>query len=462
MPRRYGQARCESTTRGFTIVELLVASSIALVVMGAITSLFAIFGRSVSDSQAVVEMNNQMRLAANRLRMDLEGATAPLRPPLSAEAGAGYFEIVEGPQTDITFSGTSTPMRIFGDTDDRLVFTTRSMGQPFTGKFGTSRFESTVAEVAWFCWRSDAQPVDGLDLQTLYRKKLLVAGYVGQVPFLTSGNQLPNPSYSLPTYYNSFDVSVRSNAAGDLIPNTLTDLMQRSSRFLHGRINDYFPTYYPSAKPTTPPVPPPSALRFEPASGRHGEDVVLTNVIGFDVRVFDPDAITKQVGSTTLLPGDDNYLTVAGAANSAAGCFVDLGQGTAVTSGSTPSFFSSQPDIKSHLRVASGDDQGTATYDTWTTHYEFNGVNDDASEKDDSIDNDGDGTVDEADEQDVLIDEGTNGVDDDGDGMVDEPDEAETRPPYARPLKAIEIRIRCYEPASKQIRQITIRHAFTQ
>ena len=74
----------------------------------------------------------------------------------------------------------------------------------------------------------------------------------------------------------------------------------------------------------------------------------------------------------------------------------------------------------------------SATYDTWTTHYEFNGV-----------DEDGDGTA----------DQGADGI---------ENDEAETTPPYGQPLKAIEIRIRCYEPTSKQIRQITIRHAFTQ
>jgi hypothetical protein len=82
-----------------------------------------------------------------------------------------------------------------------------------------------------------------------------------------------------------------------------------------------------------------------------------------------------------------------------------------------------------------------ATYDTWSLHYEFNGE-----------DEDGDG----------VADEGTNGVDDNGDDLPDNPPEYETSPPYPVPLKGIEVRIRCYEPTSKQVRQITLRHAFTK
>jgi hypothetical protein len=37
-----------------------------------------------------------------------------------------------------------------------------------------------------------------------------------------------------------------------------------------------------------------------------------------------------------------------------------------------------------------------------------------------------------------------------------------TSPPYPVPLRGIEVRIRCYEPSSKQIRQITVRHTFVK
>jgi hypothetical protein len=77
------------------------------------------------------------------------------------------------------------------------------------------------------------------------------------------------------------------------------------------------------------------------------------------------------------------------------------------------------------------------------------------------------------------LDQGTNGLDDNSNGRVDEtdpsvdlngdgdfadsdedPGETETQPPYPYPLRGIEIRIRCYEPSSRQVRQVTVRHSF--
>ena len=87
----------------------------------------------------------------------------------------------------------------------------------------------------------------------------------------------------------------------------------------------------------------------------------------------------------------------------------------------------------------------THVYDTWSTSYESNGINEDG-------DTDGSGNS--------LIDEGTNGIDDNGDGVVDDALEAESSPPYPVALRGIEIRIRVYEPSSRQVRQVTVRHTF--
>ena len=58
-----------------------------------------------------------------------------------------------------------TPDTTVGDFDDILMFTTRSSGRPFVGKFnGSGTIQSDVAEVAWF--------VRG---RTLHRRVLLVA-----------------------------------------------------------------------------------------------------------------------------------------------------------------------------------------------------------------------------------------------------------------------------------------------
>jgi hypothetical protein len=79
------------------------------------------------------------------------------------------------------------------------------------------------------------------------------------------------------------------------------------------------------------------------------------------------------------------------------------------------------------------------TFDTWSLHYEFNG-----------LDEDGDG----------KIDEGADGFDDNGDDLADDAGERETSPPHPGPLRGLEVRVRCYEPSSRQIRQITVRQSF--
>ena len=73
----FANIRRTRSPAAFTLVELLVASTIALIVMGAVASLFGAFSRAGTNSQAVVDMGNRMRLAANRLRQDLAGLTAP-------------------------------------------------------------------------------------------------------------------------------------------------------------------------------------------------------------------------------------------------------------------------------------------------------------------------------------------------------------------------------------------------
>jgi hypothetical protein len=54
----------------------------------------------------------------------------------------------------------------------------------------------------------------------------------------------------------------------------------------------------------------------------------------------------------------------------------------------------------------------------------------------------------------------TNGMDDDSDGVVDDQSESITQPPYPVALRGIQIKIRCFEPDSRQVREITIEHDF--
>jgi hypothetical protein len=83
---------------------------------------------------------------------------------------------------------------------------------------------------------------------------------------------------------------------------------------------------------------------------------------------------------------------------------------------------------------------GMRVYDTGSFHYERDG-----------IDQDGDG----------IIDRGTNGIDDNNALGVDDELELEAPPPYPVPVKSAQIRIRMFEPDTRQIREVTIVHQFS-
>ena len=420
---------------GFTLIELLVSAAIAMSVMGVVASLFALFGRSASNGQSIVDMSGRMRTAADKLSQDLKGLTVRLLPPANPESATGYFELIEGPVNDAKSSQ--------GDCDDALLFTTRSTTRPFVGRYRSSQLESPVAEVAWFSKASPTQVVSGLTLYTIYRRQLLVTAYVGAEPFFVNGRDTNNQIVGvLPAAYNNYDLSLRVDpVTSALVPNSLADLTLRENRFCHSGVPPVFSSISSSSV-------------FDSTSGREGEDVVLTNVLAFDIRVFDPKAPTRvssvttpasgSTPSTTVIntviyptdPGWEAGTVAAAPAPSIVGGFVDLGTGSGTTQGSATN--TTQTSV---LTSPSSNAPFVTTYDTWSTHYESNG-----------IDEDGDG----------IVDRGTNGVDDNGDLAPDDPSEAEYPPPYAVPLRGIEVRIRCYDPSSKLVRQVTVRQIFSR
>jgi prepilin-type N-terminal cleavage/methylation domain-containing protein len=420
--RGYGLATPSHVRRGMTLVEMLVATAITLIMIGLVAQLFGLLGDSVSSSRATIETNDQLRSVAHRLRSDLAGITVDPIPPIRPESAAGYLEIIEGPNNDfaVNYSGTVPVVTVpNGDCDDALLFTTQSQGDPFVGRFaGSQTIESPEAEVAWFCM--SAGNVMGVPLFNLYRRQLLVKGIVGAGAFDTN-NSIAG---SLPAAYANYDLSLRAEG-GNLFPNTLADLSKRENRFLQRGL--VFP-YRMNATGT-------AGLVFDAGSGRQGEDLMLTNVVAFDVRVFDPYAILRRTpDGRAVTPGDPGYLNAGTTSPTVYGAYVDLGcTPSAATATGSPTL-SGTMNPKAQL-------SGPHVYDTGSTHYEFNGIDDD----------DG-GTG--------PIDEGSNNADDNGDGIVDDLSERETAPPYPIALRGIEIRIRCFEPSSRQVRQVTVRHTF--
>lgn len=451
---------------GMTLIEMLVAMVATLMLMAAVAQAFSIFGKGISGSRSALDTAGRMRSVAWRLRQDLAGATAPTLPPLDPTQGLGYFEVIEGPRTDArdAFGAAMVPTDLVADIDDVLLFTTRSTGPPFRGKFDTGTIESDAAEVAWFA--RPTVPATVPPTYTLYRKQLLVLGYVGAGAFEQSGqNRIPTMPWR--NFYETYDLSVSRRVDGSsdtLVPNSLGDLTRRECRFLHNAAGDTsgsgfpypfiaassavpLPHQPPSVSPVRDQLPSPllAGLIFDvldppttppTLSARRGEDVVLTNVIGFDVRVFDPSApLQASAGGTDVItPGDQLLPTAAGAY----GVFVDLGSAGNLPgpNGLAQPLFTGPNQVRSGL----GTDI-TRVYDTWSLGYEADGV-----------DQDFDGTVDQA----------ADGFDSAPslDGVVDDVGERETSPPFPYPLRGIEVRIRCFEPTSRQVRQVTVRHTF--
>lgn len=377
------------------MVELLVASTLALVTMGAVATLFGLFSRTFSDSQTMIDLSARMRSAAWRLRQDLEGLTCSVQPWNRPEANAGYLEIVEGPKVDAT-AANGTP-NIVADVDDVLMLTTTSVTQPFTGILtGALGLESQTAEVAWFC-KPAATTINGVQLYNLYRRQLLVSAAPG-----TGSFQVPNSVAftSWDALYAANDLSCRRDGS-NLVPNTLGDLTKRENRFLHNPSGTVDASTFPYSGTVSQT---PTSVNGDILSGsRAGEDLLLTNVIAFDIQVFNPSSLTATDAYIDLGGGLPATGTLAGAANA-----------------------------RSKL--------ATPTYDTWSVHYENNGIDED---------------------NDSIPDEGSNDADDNGNGVKDELAEFETAPPYAVTLRGVRVRIRCYEPVSKQVRQITVLHSFT-
>lgn len=609
--------------RGFTLVEIMVATALVLLLMAIVVQIFADVGRNIRNSRTALESNDRQRSAQRRLMHDLAGVTCPMRPPLNPDDGWGYFEYLEGPigpvfaastvaQYDAINNGVMAPDTSIGDFDDILMYTARSRGEPFVGRFtykrspvgtetpdgtdavGTYKFAATtiqseVAEIAWF--------VRGT---TLYRRVLLVRP--DGLPDFDIRTAAVDPLPVTAGFYGYFDLSVhtiggiydrdpaRATQAVQIVPNTLGDLTKRENRFAHqpftyphevrhwgslglptlrecsdpswpfpyvgaGTYELHGSDVYGSSDPKSVLIIPRSSggttrimLTEEGSSGtpvyynyqaitstpadhladflaltpssttavfdawrtplpwlqtdattgtlqeftagtRVAEDVVLTNVIGFDVKVYDPFApIIADSAGAVYTPGDANYVTylnnVPGTYTAIGnGAYVDLNYLRANADGDTdglpdlPSVASGNASYSSIALAAQsyfrgpgapfplnaatlcalrGCPPGTAqpiaaTYDTWSTHYEMDGVNQDGDgvtdEYTDGFDNAVGGTI-----MNNAAGLGNNGVDD--------ATEQEAPPPYPVRLRGIQVKIRVFDPDSQQIREVTVTHSF--
>lgn len=356
----------------------------------------------------------------------------------------------------------------------------------------------------------------------------------------------PPPSNRLPGenvfHHNDISAHFEYDAGSNRVrwvANSLGDLSRRENRFIHLNFRDFanndslgnpiltgnglqannmpnpavlqpfniLPLADVNGNPINNPLNIGSLIRYtmqNTATGQfQGEDTMLSNVLAFDVRVYDPFAPLRadniDVDGTlspndptddahgVLGPCDPGYPAAILANQPAApntpfpyvgsGAYVDLWYTRAFRNFPVAQRIPIMQSCNSAYAWAPAwrSSSGGAAWDTSTSAYEKDGVAQFgaglADQLVDGLDNNGVGGVDDPSEAETRPPYpstiGENGIDEDNDGLVDGADNPNVMsppnqffetfaPPTVTTLRGIEVRIRMYEPGTRQTRQATV------
>ena len=319
---------------GLTLVEILIALTMTLIVLGTMITAFKFASEEMQNGRALIELANRARVVEDSLRADLGRLTVETRVYDGTVEPNGYFEYIEGPIRDATLSATDS---FQGDCDDLLCFTARSTdGVLFRGRdnysstTNTEIIESSLAEIVWFTTVNgndvgdgdlDPQLVSNVDFDDsiqVRRRVLLIRPDLGT---LVTGLTMPAVNNFIRRNDISVRVVVNSGGGFDLIANGLDDLATRANRFAHdiggfpnnlsvgivnptGVLNQLLENRvasddnellnYASPDRTWQALPP-----------------ILSDVGAFDLRAYSPTARVNDVASVIVEPSDPGYDTSA-------------------------------------------------------------------------------------------------------------------------------------------------------
>ena len=465
--------------RALTLVEILIALSMTLIVLGAMMAAFGYASEEMQNGRALMELANRSRTVEDQFRSDIAAGTVEPRPYTSSTEPNGYFELIERPRRDDTEIDASTGAApninaYLGDVDDILGMTIRAQnGVMFRGRNRDVAgqplaIESPLAEVIWFTSVKAA----GLNSAITYDIPILPGSIsIDSTVRVHRRQLLIRPDLGLlldeqpPAVVNDFlaanDVSCRVVEGGgaglfDVIANDLTDLARRENRFAHF-----------ISRPSIGQYGFPHEMTGDLLSERtpaDGSDIMLTDVAAFDFRAYSPNApvVVDTNANIVIEPGDlaDGYRRGVAAAIAGEpglsvqnlGAFVDLGRIDSLglpPMSVSPSWFSGTASVKSQLGTG-----GPSVWDTWSPSYESDGIDQDGGQNSKGFSFNPVGGADQA----------TNGVDDPlrrgGTSAPDDNAERETEPPYANPLRGIQLKIRLIEKGTQRVHQSSVIHSF--
>ncbi len=548
------QRTSRSRQRGFSVLELLIATTIAMVILLVVTKWFRDLSNATAKSRALVEMSGQLRSVIAQLESDMRGATYPHGAMPGTVAPMGYIQYVEGMAKDAIpawpmqtlppNTGTSLNMPAvsyrnnsglipaspsgipahfanirykdaltgnlldaspnylvdqstsrFGDLDDVLSLTTRNLDSPYRGSILLATtdptpndivpqsIESPLAEVVWWVQGLDENG-DGIiadaERQVHRRLFLIRPDLTGAIN--TTWRKLRNPAGGSPPGFAlsrsdalqimyeqcdiSFTISVDGSGNETALANSLADLAAPSSQAADSssptapcrRITLGIPhrvQLNAISFPKEAHLPGRNIAPTRPAlnRSRYGEDVMISSVAAFDIRIYDDVAPLWGIAGVTLNPGDPGY-TSTGATKVGQGAFVDLNYALVrdpTTYGTASSYFSGPPsEYSGFLRVpvssvaATTYSQLLTAFDTWAPA---------ANNAMDGVDSNAPGTI-------IGV------IDDEAELLAELPTSSAPgqyfAPPYSSPLRALQVTLRTYDPDSRQIRQLKASASFTR
>jgi type II secretory pathway pseudopilin PulG len=428
-----------SRRHGLSLIEIMIAMVMTLIVLGAMMAAFSYGSAEMAKGRASIELNNRLISSEEQLRRDLDRITVELKPyQQSPTQPKGYFEIVDGPETDYNAANEIDPFLpylhsgnelVYGDRDDYLGCTIKSDGKAFrgrrdyTGPMGPVNdiAESHLAEIAWFsidmpgavALPGSATNRASTSNQMVCRRQLLILPSLGVLlttPTLADVND----------FFARNDISARLDTlTGNLVANSLQDLTIRGNRYCHS---------VPSGVAGNPASNP---LQYGSLPLRYNSNhVMFTSVASFDIQVFAPDATVNVIATAAGISdiaepfdiGANKAGAIVGTPIALGGAYVDLGKGTG--------FFGGPMRSSTNCNYATN---GQFLYDTGTSLYNRNDAADD----------------------------GSNGIDDAGIvGVIDDWQEQDSIAPYNAPIRGLKFTMRVLEPNTKQVRQLTVKKSF--
>ena len=438
--------------------------------------------RSPSQDGGYFEMMDPIGTDMQHIAMDVNGNPQPVNLANQQLDDDGFL------LASVSADGSTPIDTSVGDVDDILAFTSRRANQPFTGLISDPRIlsrgvamisapgaaptqliEAQEAEIIWWLQPTNntefvpsaditAQIANGIGgLPQLYPNGTRVRSLHRRVLLIRPDLDLSQIEFAnlnqISAFLNTNDISVRvmrvQGGSYRLVANSLGDLTARENRAYR------FPmTADATGRPSSDPLFRSSEMRTDllQQNGtmkdlavnngsmqfmmiRKGKDVVLSDVVGFDLQVWDPEAVVRVTDDgTAVTPSDPGYVSTT-ATNATLGAYVDLGFAAKLGLTDSPGQFAYIGNPVTQRPIY----PDRATYCTWSSRYEYDG-----------FDQDGDG----------IADESTNNLDDNNVGGADDPSELETLPPYPHHLRGIKVSMRIMDSGTRQVRQSDVIHDF--